>query len=166
MLVLLLFSRSFWIGLKVIPLYLYLLFEIVFYLCEYLSEYQRQLLMYVLGCLIMFLYLETMPGGSLSQRVLDGMQSLLAVLSDRWRFCSCQSRTRHGHGQGLVRPHGALVIDHLTSALSMQHKTAVCLLELLLLLLFVFYVQILIQNVVETLVVFLHVTEGFQLHPS
>ena len=83
MLILLLFSRSFWVGLKIIPLYLYLLFEIVFYLCEYLSEYQRQLLMYVLCCLIMFLYLETMPGGSLSQRVLDGMQSLLAVLSDR-----------------------------------------------------------------------------------
>jgi hypothetical protein len=61
MLILLFLKSSFRIGFKVRPLNLNFIFEVIFDLREYLFEDLGKLVMYVLGRLVMLLYLETMP---------------------------------------------------------------------------------------------------------
>ena len=61
MLILLFLSRSFRIGLKVRPLDLNFIFEVIFDLRKYFFEDLGKLIMNVLGRLFRLLYLEPMP---------------------------------------------------------------------------------------------------------
>jgi hypothetical protein len=61
MLILLFLKRSLRIGLKVRPLNLDFIFEVIFYLRKNLFQDLGKLIMYVLGRLVMLLYFEPMP---------------------------------------------------------------------------------------------------------